>query len=236
MKARLCVACIAIAAIIISGCATPGSGDRTPIDQVPMYGPMDRAAVPQLRAADEQLIAGTTKHYGSREAASTAFADQGFRFYQANDNEKAMRRFNQAWLLNPENGDAYWGFASILNDRKDYCEAAKHMRTALTKPGLQKAALPDAGLIFAGCSASLPAGDTSGKDALKAESEKAFESVIETNVSKDYVFLAWARAKAWTGDFSGAWGKVREYRVATGKEPPQDFLTRLRQQMPEPRS
>ena len=50
---------------------------QTPIDQVPMYGGMDRAAVPELKAADEKLIADTTSHFGTREKASAAFWRDG---------------------------------------------------------------------------------------------------------------------------------------------------------------
>jgi hypothetical protein len=70
-----------------------------PIDQVPMYGGMDRAAVPALKAADEKLIADTTQHYGSRAKASAAFVDAGMNYYYHDDLAAAMRRFNQAWLL-----------------------------------------------------------------------------------------------------------------------------------------
>src|SRR5438067_5904966 len=108
-----------------------------PIDQVPMYGGLDRSSNPDLKAADEKLIEETTRHYGSRAAASAAFANQGFAYYRRNDLQNAMRRFNQAWLLNPDNPDAYWGFASVLSDQQRFCEGTKHMETALGKGGLQ---------------------------------------------------------------------------------------------------
>ena len=101
---------------------------------------MDRQADPLLRQADEKLIADTQAHYGSREKASAAFADQGFRFYRQDDLVQAMRRVHQAWLLDPENGDAYWGFAGVASDRRQYCEAAGHLRTGLSKPRVQSSA------------------------------------------------------------------------------------------------
>src|SRR5690242_16215311 len=94
------------------GSAAPQRGRSLPIDQVPMYGGMDRQSVPELRRADEALIAGASASFGSREKAAVAWAEQGFRFYKANENDKAMRRFNQAWLLDPKCPDVYWGFGS----------------------------------------------------------------------------------------------------------------------------
>lgn len=67
---------------------------RTRIDEVPMYGGMDRSTNPELKAADEKLIADTTNHDGSREKASMAFANQGFRFYGQDRLDMAMRRFD----------------------------------------------------------------------------------------------------------------------------------------------
>src|SRR2546423_2550994 len=75
-----------------SGPTTPGG---IPIDQVPMYGGMDRSAYPELKAGDEKLIQDASTAFGSREKASTAWVDQGFRFYQRDDLAMAMRRFNQ---------------------------------------------------------------------------------------------------------------------------------------------
>ena len=83
----------AVLALLVTG--IPAPSQAVPVDQIPMYGNMDRSSVPGLREADERLIADTSKHYGSRETASGAFADQGFRFYYAGDLENAMRRFNQ---------------------------------------------------------------------------------------------------------------------------------------------
>src|SRR5437868_5444247 len=70
------------------------SDDRISIDQVPMYGGMDRSAVPELKAGDEKLIEDTTKHYGSRQKASMAFVNAAFRYYQQDNLDFAMRRFN----------------------------------------------------------------------------------------------------------------------------------------------
>jgi tetratricopeptide (TPR) repeat protein len=220
---------------VLSACASgPSSTRGVPIDQVPMYGGMDRNAYPQLKAADEKLIHDTTAHYGSRAAASAAFADQGFRYYKSDDLTAAMRRFNQAWLLDPENADAYWGFASVLNDRRRYCEATALMETALSKPNLQPAALPDAGVLFIGCARTLPPSESARKQSLIRLSEDTFRKAIAQGASKEYTLFQWARAKAGLADYAGAWAKVREFREATGKNPPEDFLKRLGQQMPEP--
>lgn len=70
-------------ALALVGClATTSASDNKNIDQLPMYGGLDRQSVPELKAADEELISGATKEFGSREKASDMFVEQGIRYYQ----------------------------------------------------------------------------------------------------------------------------------------------------------
>ncbi len=109
---------------------TPSS-NGTPIDQVPMYGGVNRAEIPDLKYADEKLIAETTEHYGSREKAAVAFIGNGFACCQRYDHANAMRRFNQAWLLDPTNAQVYAGFSSVLQNRGKNCKALKMLEESL---------------------------------------------------------------------------------------------------------
>lgn len=225
----------------LAGCAASvpdpsrgASGTGQSSDQIPRYGGMDRQADPLLRQADEKLIADTQAHYGSREKASAAFADQGFRFYRQDDLVQAMRRFNQAWLLDPENGDAYWGFAGVASDRKQYCEAAGHFRTGLSKPRVQSSAFSDAGYAYAACASTYPADKAAPRNDLIRDSEAAFVEATTRGAPADYVLNGWMRARAETGNFAGAWQKVKEFRRVAGTEPPASFLDRLGKQMVEP--
>jgi len=43
--------------------------------------------------------------------------EQAWSFFDAGDTDTAMRRFNQAWLLDAENADVYWGMGLIENRR-----------------------------------------------------------------------------------------------------------------------
>ena len=90
-----------------------------PIDQVPMYGGMDRSAYPELKAADDTFIEGVTREFGSKEAASHNFVRYAFELYRKDQLVRAMARFNQAWFLKPKNPEVYWGFASVMHDRGD---------------------------------------------------------------------------------------------------------------------
>ena|SRR5690606_8949269 len=95
--------------LLLAGCGSVLNDPRLrSIDQVPMYGGMDRSLVPELKKADEAFIESTSSAYGGRERASKRWVEQGFAFYNRDELDMAMRRFNQAWLLDPNNPEVYW--------------------------------------------------------------------------------------------------------------------------------
>ena len=114
---------------LIIGVATPIQAEER-IDEVPMYGGINRNAVPELKAGDEKFISDVTTQFGSRERASVLWVNQGYKFYNQDQLGMAMRRFNQAWLLNPKNPETYTGFGSVLTDQGKNCDAMKMMEKA----------------------------------------------------------------------------------------------------------
>src|ERR1700733_15555312 len=78
---------------------------------LPKYGSQPKSDA--LKAADESFIPGMDKdYYGDRAKASMDMAMRGWQFLAAGDFDTAMRRFNQAWLLDHSNGTALWGMGA----------------------------------------------------------------------------------------------------------------------------
>jgi tetratricopeptide (TPR) repeat protein len=225
---------LAIFAFVSTSCATLGiANGKTPIDQIPMYGGMDRGTVPELKAADEKLIEGTTKEFGSREKASTAFVGRAFRLYQQDDLAGAMRRFNQAWILNPNNPEVYWGFGVVVYDQGDNCGSMKMMEKALALQFSDAEFLADAGHSYALCAVSDKALTASDKSARLAKATELFSQAAAKAFQNPYVYDKWSQALYWTGDYTGAWQKVAQMRKL-GKEPHPKLLKALQEKMPEP--
>ncbi len=84
-----------------------------PRNEQPMYG-NEKLPPEQQRANDAFLgkFAEPTWPLMSNKAV-----DLGWRALSKNDPAKAMRRFNQGWLFNPDNGRVYWGYAVTLQVR-----------------------------------------------------------------------------------------------------------------------
>ena len=218
-------------ALLLVGCAT---GPGILMSQVPMYGGMDRNAIPELKAADEKLIKDTTAYYGSREKACAEFLHNGFAYYRQDNLDYAMRRFNQAWLLDPQNPEVYWGFSSVLHDQGRNCESMRMIEKALRlTPPRNKGFYPDAGRVIALCAVSDNTISAEAKAKLFEQSESLYHEAEQVEPDKAYLYDSWATAYYWRGKYPEAWAMVSKARLAGGK-PSESFLSLLRAKMPEP--
>jgi Tfp pilus assembly protein PilF len=109
-----------------------------PVTERPMYGGV--AKTPAMIAADDALIEAAEK-LGTRPHVSDMLVARGWQAFFRGDLGGAMKQFNQAWLLDPENGDAFHGFALIVFERdRDGEQAGRLFQQGLGKarqsPGL----------------------------------------------------------------------------------------------------
>lgn len=72
----------------------------------------------QMLAADKQLVESVRQSTnGNLQAGARRAIELGWQAFENKDFETAIRRFNQAWLLDPENPAIYWGFALVTHER-----------------------------------------------------------------------------------------------------------------------
>lgn len=111
-----------------------------PINELPMYGHAWKT--PEQQRADQVYIETMTRGGRSRQDAAGSAARLGWNSCYAADCSNAMRRFNQAWLLDPNNRLALWGFAVISMERGEIEEATRYFQMAITAgpedPSLQR--------------------------------------------------------------------------------------------------
>lgn len=220
---------------ILFGCGGASSYHRgAGIDQKPMYGGFDRKADPSLNKADKEFIANVTKEFGSQEKACQMFVEQGVRYYQRNNYSMAMKRFNQAWLIDPQNPGPYWGFAIVYHDEGKNCEAKEMIDISLLFGLSEPIALADAGRIYTLCAVSDTTLESSLKENYYKESDECYRKAISKAPGNDYIYLSWATALYWRGDYNGAWEKVNKHRELGGA-PPGQFINMLRDKMSEPK-
>jgi hypothetical protein len=104
-------------------------GAEFAINELPMFGHIQKTATQQQ--SDKRFLAQMTKDGRSPEAAADYVARVGWSAFNQGDRSLAIKRFNQAWLLNPKNQFALWGFAAICVDRGQVEEAVRYYRMAI---------------------------------------------------------------------------------------------------------
>ncbi len=109
--------------------AVPSPPADYPINERPMYGLEEKTE--QQRHADDEYVRMMTRGGRSRQEAADVAAKNAWNVFYGGDKAVAIRRFNQAWLLDPNNQLALWGFAVTSIDRGDWDAALRYYRMAL---------------------------------------------------------------------------------------------------------
>ena len=78
--------------------------------------------------ADNNFILEVVKKYGSRTEAARKHTEFGWDYLKQGDNVTAMKRFNQAWLLDSTLLDIYWGFGAVIGARNQYDQAIGYLK------------------------------------------------------------------------------------------------------------
>jgi len=211
------------------------------IDQVPMYGGIDRSADPRLAAGDRQFIDQVVSQYGDHRAASKAFVNQGFAYYYEENLDFAMRRFNQAWLLDDEYPEVYYGFGTVLYLTEGACPAMDMLRRADELPWPAQSInlsefWADLGFVTAECLASDPPhSPDQDRGDLWRQVDQWFEQAKQADFSQIYVHQKWWQALYLRGQYAAAWAKIDELRALGGSPEPRP-LNGLMRRMPQPES
>ena len=112
----------------------------------PKYGEVPKTKEQKL--ADQELIDDYVKQEGSRMKASELLVRLGFNYLYKGDLKTAMYRFNQAWILEPENSNCFWGFGAIYFTFGDYENALKQYDEGLKVDANSSNILTDKATIF----------------------------------------------------------------------------------------
>jgi len=163
---------------------------NAPIAEQPFFGFADKT--PEQRQADAKFIADVTAAAGSKDKAFDAIMLRGWKAVTANRPSEAARRFNQAYLLSPEQSSVYHGFATVAQARfNDFDFAEELFKLARKQPAPLKALNADYGRVL-----------------LMAKRTKDAQPVLEQAVidtpdfGDAWATLAFARMK--NGDNAGA--------------------------------
>lgn len=104
-----------VATLLLLSCAIEPRGNGRQANEMPMYRGIDKTS--EMIEADNLFIKNVTKEI-DRDSASRHYSSIGFKLLNGNDYSTAIKRFNQAWLLDSTNYEVYWGFAGYTRYTK----------------------------------------------------------------------------------------------------------------------
>lgn len=224
----------ALSLIALSGYV---SAEEQRIDNIPMYG---QPAIPRpdlLKKADEDFIKQASEGLGGREAASKAWYAQAEKFIANGDLDLAMRRYNQSWLLNPNNYQPYWGFGRAMLQSGEIDEAIQYLEKSkeLVDDQFQKVALlTDLGSAYSTKAGQISSTQNQDKERLFSLANQNFSESTTLDSTYGNSWRRWAMSLYEQGNYAGAWEKVKRAKTQNARPFPPAFLRALNQALSEP--
>jgi len=216
-----------LCACVCSCAAKPQTPNEDP-GLLPKYGLLPKNAA--QRAADEQFIAETGQEFdGDRKKAAIDIAERGWYLLRHGDAATAMKRFNQAWLLDPENGSALWGMAALRSQAGKFAEALVLFDEAEPLVG-------DDVDFMANQAKTIGFAGLQQKDEGLINTALSRFSYIHDRAPENTLNLQnWAIVLYFLGDYRAAWQKIDLAMATSGKDQLNAaFIDKLRQKMPRP--
>jgi tetratricopeptide (TPR) repeat protein len=196
---------------------------------LPKYGELPK--LDWQKASDEAFLKATDEEYhGDRKQASADTAMRGWQYLREGDPDDAMRRFNQAWLLDSANGTALWGMAAIEADAGKFDESLKLFAEAEKSVGEQLNFSIDHARIIG------VVGVARKDDSVLRDAFDRFARIHQKAPENSRNLRNWAVTLFGAGKYSEAWEKVKLAEATPDKghlDP--EFLKSLESRMPRPK-
>lgn len=202
-----------------------------------MYGGVE--FTPEQKEINETFIQGVVKQYGSREAAADDAARWGWEYYnKKHDPKTAMKRFNQAWLLDPNNAGAFFGFGFLMAEKGKEDEAIAYYKKSMELNPNNAVVVCNLGRIYENKAYRLRR-QRKKEEMLKNldEAMKLYEKASQVATTDDdlgYIYYSWAVALELKDNYAEAWKKIKLARKHDGHYIEPAFIKELSRYMPKP--
>ena len=221
--------CHLILCTLLVACAAPPPETPQDINLLPKYGLTPKNA--EQRAVDDKFIASIDQEYhGDRKKAAKEMAERGWYLLRQGDSATAMKRFNQAWLLDAENGSALWGMAALRGQASMFAESLQLFGEAEQFVG-------DDDMDFMADYAKVIAfaGLQEKDDGLVKNALARFAFIHDRAPNHTMNLQNWAITLYFLGDYQAAWEKIGLAMATPGQaELNRAFIDKLQRKMPHP--
>jgi tetratricopeptide (TPR) repeat protein len=207
-----------------------------PAETLPMYGQPGIVRPDDLKKADAVFARQATTEYGSPGAASRVWAAQGWVSLRNGKPELALQKFNQAWLLNSQNYQVFWGFGAVLSEQGRLAEAIEQLEVAnqlIDEPAQKVALLSDLGSVYSELAARLPEDKQLDRAQYFVKANQCFAESLEIDPKYAPSWKEWAVSLYRQERYSEAWIKAKRAIELKAEPFPAGFIDDLRKKNPE---
>jgi tetratricopeptide (TPR) repeat protein len=207
-----------------------------PAETLPMYGQPGIVRPDDLKKADAVFARQATTEYGSPGAASRVWAAQGWVSLRNAKPELALQKFNQAWLLNSQNYQVFWGFGAVLSEQGRLAEAIEQLEVAnqlIDEPAQKVALLFDLGSVYSELAARLPEDKQLDRAQYFVKANQCFAESLGIDPKYAPSWKEWAVSLYRQERYSEAWIKAKRAIELKAEPFPAGFIDDLRKKNPE---
>ena len=207
-----------------------------PAETLPMYGQPGIVRPDDLKKADAVFARQATTEYGSPGAASRVWAAQGWVSLRNAKPELALQKFNQAWLLNSQNYQVFWGFGAVLSEQRKFGEAIEQLEVAnqlIDEPAQKVALLSDLGSVYSELAARLPEDKQLDRAQYFVKANQCFAESLGIDPKYAPSWKEWAVSLYRQERYSEAWIKAKRAIELKAEPFPAGFIDDLRKKNPE---
>ncbi len=235
----LIIFAVVLAFKIYSAVFATSSFGNIPINEKPMYG--NTAFTQKQKEANDRLIKEAVETFGSKEAACKEAMDTARYYAQKDDLKTAMRRANQAWLLDPNNAEVYYLLGSLTRMQGKTDETISLYEKALELNPNHVMVMCNLGRQFYNKAQEIyrrQGKKTSAAikyldDAISFY-DKASRLPVQNNDDLGYIYYQWACALLFKENYAESWKKVKLSRKYSDHFIEPGFINELSGFMAEP--
>ena len=177
-----------------------------PINEIPMYGEIEKC--PELRRSDSLFLTSVLeKTKGDKKTAYIGVSNSAWKAFYANDLLTAIKRFNQAWLIDSTEEQAFWGFGIIEGKQGNFNKSIEYLKRASILDEKNGNILSDLGFTYTRKGQTLSGQE---KENLFATADSLFHLSTQLTPDGGCKYSQWAILKFYKNDLDSALRLVQD--------------------------
>ena len=205
-------------------CLFAASASADDKNLIPLFGSAPKTA--QELSLDQKFVEDAVAAAGTKEKAAAHMIMRGQEALQKNDPETAIKRFNQAYLLDPKDYKVYWGLGAARGEQRKFAEAIKLIEKAESINDKDARLLSDHGFaLVSEVVSSKPDQELAIKNF--TEAEQLYRKAIKLSPKESLPYSRLAVLMYYKGDFNEAHSLVDQCRIRGGEGLDPNFIRDL---------